>query len=35
VAGALSSLAIFVGGDQVTLERVSPHQLRAPLARLR
>ena len=35
VAGALSSLATFVGGDQVTLGRVSPHRLRAPLARLR
>jgi uncharacterized protein len=35
VADALSSLATFVGGDQVTLGRVSPHRLRAPLARLR
>ena len=35
VSGALSSLATFVGGDQVTLGRVSPRRLRAPLARLR
>jgi uncharacterized protein YcaQ len=35
VAGALSSLATFVGGDQITLGRVSPRRLRAPLARLR
>ena len=35
VAGALSSLATFVGGDQVTLGRVSPRRLRAPLVRLR
>jgi hypothetical protein len=35
VSGALSSLATFVGGDQVTLGRVSPHRLRVPLARLR
>jgi hypothetical protein len=33
VAEALSSLATFVGGDDVRLRRVTPHRLRAPLAR--
>jgi len=33
VADALRSLATFVGGDAVTLRRVTPHRLRAPLAR--
>ncbi|HEU4368796.1 MAG TPA: crosslink repair DNA glycosylase YcaQ family protein [Methylomirabilota bacterium] len=34
VADALRSLASFVGGDAVTQRRVTPHRLRAPLARL-
>jgi len=33
VADALRSLATFVGGDDITLRRVTPHRLRAPLAR--
>ena len=33
LAGALRSLATFVGGDVVRLRRVTPHRLRAPLAR--
>ena len=33
VAGALSSLAAFVGGDEIALRRVTPNRLRAPLAR--
>ncbi len=33
VADALGSLAVFVGGDEVTLRRVTPRRLRAPLAR--
>ena len=33
VADALRSLATFVGGDAVTLRRVTPHRLRASLAR--
>jgi uncharacterized protein YcaQ len=33
LAGALRSLAGFVGASQVTLGRVTPHGLRAPLAR--
>ena len=33
VAEALGSLATFVGGDDVRLRRVTPHRLRAPLAR--
>jgi uncharacterized protein YcaQ len=30
---ALASLATFVGADEMTLSRVTPHRLRAPLAR--
>jgi len=33
VAEAVRSLAVFVGGDDITLRRVSPHRLRAPLSR--
>jgi uncharacterized protein len=33
VAEALGSLATFVGGDVTRLRRVTPHRLRAPLAR--
>jgi uncharacterized protein YcaQ len=33
VADALRSLATFVGGDAITLRRVTPHRLRAPLGR--
>lgn len=33
VAEALGSLATFVGADDVVLRRVTPHRLRAPLAR--
>jgi uncharacterized protein YcaQ len=33
VADALRSLATFVGGDAITLRRVTPYRLRAPLAR--
>jgi uncharacterized protein len=33
VAAALRSLGIFVEADQVVLRRVTPHRLRAPLAR--
>lgn len=33
VGEALRSLAAFVGGDDVTLRRVTPHRLRAPLSR--
>jgi len=33
VAEALGSLATFVGGDELRLRRVTPHRLRAPLAR--
>jgi uncharacterized protein len=33
VADALASLATFVGGDELMLRRVTPHRLRAPLAR--
>ncbi|MGH7356107.1 MAG: winged helix-turn-helix domain-containing protein [Candidatus Rokuibacteriota bacterium] len=33
LAGALRSLATFVGGDEVALRRVTPRRLRAPLAR--
>jgi uncharacterized protein len=33
VADALRSLATFVGGDETTLRRVTPHRWRAPLAR--
>jgi hypothetical protein len=33
LAEALSSLATFVGADTVALRRVTPHRLRAPLAR--
>jgi hypothetical protein len=34
VAGALSSLGVFAGADDVILRRVTPARLRAPLARL-
>ena len=33
VAEALASLGAFVGGDEILLRRVTPHRLRAPLAR--
>jgi len=33
VASALSSLGAFVGADEVSLRRVTPGRLRAPLAR--
>jgi uncharacterized protein YcaQ len=33
LAGALRSLGAFVGGDEIVLGRVTPHRLRAPLAR--
>jgi uncharacterized protein YcaQ len=33
LADALASLAHFVGADDITLRRVTPHRLRAPLAR--
>jgi uncharacterized protein YcaQ len=33
VAGALSSLGVFAGADEVILRRVTPARLRAPLAR--
>jgi uncharacterized protein len=33
VAEALGSLGAFVGGDEIVLRRVTPHRLRAPLAR--
>jgi hypothetical protein len=33
VAGALSSLGVFVGADEVHVRRVTPGRLRAPLAR--
>jgi hypothetical protein len=33
VADALRSLGAFVAGDAVTLGRVTPRRLRAPLAR--
>jgi len=33
VAGALRSLGVFVGADEVNLRRVTPGRLRAPLAR--
>jgi uncharacterized protein YcaQ len=33
LAGALRSLGAFVGGDEIGLRRVTPHRLRAPLAR--
>jgi uncharacterized protein YcaQ len=33
VAGALGSLAVFVGADEVVLRRVTPHRLRDPLRR--
>jgi uncharacterized protein len=33
VGDALRSLAVFVGGDEVVLRRVTPHRLRAPLSR--
>jgi uncharacterized protein YcaQ len=33
LAAALRSLATFVNGDEVVLRRVTPHRLRAPLAR--
>jgi len=34
LADALRSLAVFVGADRVTIARVAPRRLRAPLARL-
>jgi uncharacterized protein len=33
VAGALASLAVFVGAEQIAVGRVTPRRLRAPLAR--
>ena len=33
LAEALHSLGAFVGGDEIALRRVTPHRLRAPLAR--
>jgi uncharacterized protein YcaQ len=33
LAAALRSLAAFVNGDELVLRRVTPHRLRAPLAR--
>jgi uncharacterized protein len=33
LAEALRSLGVFVGGDEIALRRVTPHRLRAPLAR--
>jgi uncharacterized protein YcaQ len=33
LAEALRSLSAFVGGDEIALRRVTPHRLRAPLAR--
>jgi uncharacterized protein len=33
LAEALRSLGAFVGGDEIALRRVTPHRLRAPLAR--
>jgi uncharacterized protein YcaQ len=33
LAEALRSLGTFVGGDEIALRRVTPHRLRAPLAR--
>jgi len=33
LAAALRSLATFVNGDELVLRRVTPHRLRAPLAR--
>jgi hypothetical protein len=33
LAGALRSLAAFVGGDELVLRRVTPRRLRGPLAR--
>ncbi len=33
VGEALASLGVFVGGDEIVLRRVTPHRLRAPLAR--
>jgi hypothetical protein len=33
LAEALRSLSTFVGGDEIALRRVTPHRLRAPLAR--
>jgi hypothetical protein len=33
LAGALRSLAAFVGGEELVLRRVTPRRLRAPLAR--
>ena len=33
VAEALSSLATFVGGEELELRRVTPRRLRGPLAR--
>ncbi|HSF04835.1 MAG TPA: crosslink repair DNA glycosylase YcaQ family protein [Methylomirabilota bacterium] len=33
LAGALRSLAVFVGGEELVLRRVTPRRLRAPLAR--
>jgi uncharacterized protein YcaQ len=33
VGEALTSLGAFVGGDEIVLRRVTPHRLRAPLAR--
>ena len=33
LAEALHSLGVFVGGDEIALRRVTPHRLRAPLAR--
>jgi uncharacterized protein YcaQ len=33
VADAVASLAVFVGGDRITLGRVTPGRLRAPLRR--
>jgi uncharacterized protein YcaQ len=33
IAEALRSLSAFVGGDEIALRRVTPHRLRAPMAR--
>jgi hypothetical protein len=33
VGEALASLGVFVGGDEIALRRVTPHRLRAELAR--